>query len=90
MSLPSDEHGDNEEGMLGRLGILLLIYLAEREPGEEELGLLFPWVYLERDGLWVISLDLLFIPGQEEREASALALSPIPKGEASEVTVLTE
>lgn len=67
MSLPSDEHGDDEESILGRLAISLLIYLSEGKPVEKK-GLAFPRVWLERDGLWAISLALLFITGQEERE----------------------
>ena len=49
---------------------------------------IFPGAKLERDGPWVISLALLLTPGQEERGFPELAPSPIPKGEATEVTVM--
>lgn len=76
----SDAHGNNEEGILGRLAILMLTYLSKR--GTKEQGFLFPEAELESDGL-------LLIPGQEEREAPALVPSPVPKGEATEIPVQT-
>lgn len=41
---PSDAHGDNEEGLLGRLSILLLIYLSKGELKSRAFSFLgFSW-----------------------------------------------